>query len=258
MDYTSPADAQRMKGLRLALTAGLPAPWSEGAKAMFRVKGIPFTPVLQQAGEANVELVAWTGHRNAPTAIYDNDSPRVTVMQILALAERLAPEPSLLPADMEERIRMVGLLDELAGENGLAWNGRLIMFAGLVDTYGEAAMAGNPMFAEYCYSPEAAAAATGRVIEVLDALTGQLQGQQAIGSHFFVGDTLTALDLYWAPFSQMLEVLPRERNPMPDAVHQWWSQVPKKISEAGYVVSPLLMAHRNHMFDEYFPNPLDF
>ena len=35
MEYTSPSDAAGMSGLRLALTGGLPAPWSMAARFMF-------------------------------------------------------------------------------------------------------------------------------------------------------------------------------------------------------------------------------
>ncbi len=68
MDYKTPAEARELPGLRIALTAGLPAPWSMAARFMFDVKGLAYTPVEQLAGEANEELVAWTGHRNAPPA----------------------------------------------------------------------------------------------------------------------------------------------------------------------------------------------
>ena len=71
MDYKSPAEASQLGGLRIALTAGVPAPWSMAARYMFDVKGIEYIPVLQVASEANEELVAWTGYRNAPVVVLD-------------------------------------------------------------------------------------------------------------------------------------------------------------------------------------------
>ena len=68
MDYVSVDEAKAAKGLRLTLTGGLPAPWSESAKGLFWVRNVNYIPVLQQGGGPNEEILAWTGHRNAPTA----------------------------------------------------------------------------------------------------------------------------------------------------------------------------------------------
>ena len=48
--------------------------------------------------------------------------PRVRSMEILELAERLGSGQSLIPEDREARIRMVGLINEMAGEQGFAWH----------------------------------------------------------------------------------------------------------------------------------------
>ena len=50
MEYKTPSEARDLPGLRIALTAGLPAPWSMTARFMFDVKGIDYVPVLQVAG----------------------------------------------------------------------------------------------------------------------------------------------------------------------------------------------------------------
>ena len=63
MDYVSIDKAQAASGLRLVLTGGLPAPWSEAAKGVFRARKVSYIPVLQEGGGANEEIVAWTGHR---------------------------------------------------------------------------------------------------------------------------------------------------------------------------------------------------
>ena len=97
MEYKTVAEAKDLPGLRLALTAGGPAPWSQAAKSIFQVKHIPYIPVAQHGGQANEDLVAWTGHRNAPVAMYDKEPARTGWYEILMLAERLAPTPSLLP-----------------------------------------------------------------------------------------------------------------------------------------------------------------
>ena len=89
--------ARDLPGLRLVLTTGLPGPWGEAAKGIFHVKRIPFARVRQDAGGANDALFAWTGHRNAPIAVFADEPARTGWSEILFLAERLAPEPSLIP-----------------------------------------------------------------------------------------------------------------------------------------------------------------
>ncbi|MBM4256712.1 MAG: hypothetical protein FJ147_12545 [Deltaproteobacteria bacterium] len=76
MECKTVAEAKNLSGLRLALTVGGPAPWSMAAKSILHVKKIPYVPVAQHGGEANEELLAWTGHRNAPVAVYNNEPPR--------------------------------------------------------------------------------------------------------------------------------------------------------------------------------------
>ena len=108
MDYVSVAEARTMPGLRLALSAGTCGPWGEAAKAIFKLRNVPFVPVRQHIMQANEELVEWTGFRNAPVAVY-NDEPGVAGwIEILNLAERLGSGPSLLPEDEVERMKALG------------------------------------------------------------------------------------------------------------------------------------------------------
>ena len=62
--------------------------------------------------------------------------------------------------------------------------------------------------AKYGYSPEAGEAAPARVIEILNALSNLLEEQQAQGSQYFYCNALSALDIYWAGFSHLIEPLP--------------------------------------------------
>lgn len=258
MEYKTVEEAKNLNGLRLALTAGVPGPWSEAAKALFRIKGINYIPVFQEGGGANEELLAWTGHRNAPTALYNDEPARVTWLDILNLAERLAPEPALVPADFDERIAMIGLLNELAGENGLAWNGRLIMLDAMIKQYGDSVMVDNPLFSDYGHSPQAAAEAANKVINILGRLTERAERQKAGGSPFLCGDALSALDIYFACFSQMLDTLPHDVNPMPQFLRKVWAQVGAGLKDAGYALPLILVEHRDFIFREYIGLPLEF
>ena len=109
MDYTDPVQARQTPGLRLALTAGVPAPYSMSARAIFEVKKVPFVPVVQVGAGANEDLVAWTGHRNAPVAMFNDEAPRVGWLEILNLAERLGEGPSLIPENRQDRMNMFAL-----------------------------------------------------------------------------------------------------------------------------------------------------
>ena len=258
MDYIAIEQARAADGLRLALTGGVPGPWSEAAKGCFRVRQVSYIPVWQEGGGANEELVAWTGHRNAPTAMYNAEPARVTPLDMINLAQRLGSGPSLVPADIDERIAMFGLLNEVAGENGFAWNARILMFKAMVDNMGEEAMADNPMLRDYHYSVDEAASAPANIIAILQRLSRQLQSQKEAGSRYLVGEQLSALDIYWACFSQMLDPLPPEVNPMPEYLYKVWGLTATAIQAAGYEIDPALLEHRDYVFPNYLQWPLDF
>ncbi len=97
MDYVTASEARELPGLRIALTAGLPAPWSMAARCMFDVKGISYIPVVQHAGQPNEDLVAWTGHRNAPVVMLVDEPARTNWADIIELGVRLNPVPRLVP-----------------------------------------------------------------------------------------------------------------------------------------------------------------
>ena len=103
MEYLPVDEAKRATGLRLVLTAGVPGPWGESAKALFDLKGVSYRPVAQKGGAANEELVAWTGHRYAPIAILDDEPPRASWLEILFLAERLGDHHGRAPEHLGRR-----------------------------------------------------------------------------------------------------------------------------------------------------------
>lgn len=251
MEYKTPAEARDLPGLRIALTAGVPGPWSMAARFFFDVKGIDYVPVLQQAGQDNEDLVAWTGHRNAPVVVLDDEAPRTNWADILELAERLNPTPRLVPADAEQRVRMFGLANEIAGAGGLLWAARHVMLAPMMQMEEPPAMA-TTMAKAYGYSEEALAAAPAQVKAIFDLLAAQLEAQEAAGSRYFIGDSLTALDIIWACFSNPFATLPEEVNPMGPMRRAWagTSQLEP--------VPDILIRHRDYIFETYIGLPLDF
>jgi len=253
MEYVEIEDAMDLPGLRLVLTAGVPGPWGESAKAIFHVKGIAYTPVRQQAGEESEALLRWTGQNGAPAAMYERERPRTGWADILLLAERLAPLPRLVPSDPALRASMFGLSYELCGEEGLGWSRRLMIF--------DAFMRDKPIDPsdrlawKYGYSPAAADVAVERVRAITSLFAEKLREQRSRGSRFLVGAELTAVDLYWAAFATMLVPLPPEQCPIPEFMRPLYelSRHPSGLS-----CDPVLIEHRDFIVETYLPLPMDF
>ena len=92
MQYISVVEARAREGLRLVLTAGVPGPWGEAAKALVNYKEIPWVAVRQGAGGRNADLAEWTGQTSAPVAVYDDLPPvahPLAERQVLAHLEQL-------------------------------------------------------------------------------------------------------------------------------------------------------------------------
>src|SRR5689334_7992556 len=129
-EYVNVDAAIARRGLRMVVVGNVPSPWGEAAKGILHIKGIEWAAVkLVYDSEP---LREWAGQRSGPVAIYDNERPRAGWAEILLLAERLTPSPSLLPTDPAERAIVFGLGHEICGEAGLGWSRRLqLIHAGL-------------------------------------------------------------------------------------------------------------------------------
>lgn len=254
MDYISVEEAITAPGLRLVLTAGVPGPWGEAAKSIFHVKGLPFTAVSQHGGAENTQLQTWTGQNSAPVAVYNDEPARTHSLDILYLAERLNPTPSLIPDDLELRIEMFGLIQLIIGEQGFAWQRRLGMLHPVMGVAGMEEIA-RRMGQKYGYSEQAYEDSPRACAAIVKRLVSQLRSQQHKGSGYFIGEQLTALDLYWASFANMLRPLPADVNPMPEHIRQSYETVPDQVSA---VCDELLFQHRDFIFAEHLALPLDF
>ena len=253
MDYVEPAAARQMDGLRLALTAHAPAPYSLSARAILDHHGVAYVPVLQVGGGGNEDLVAWTGHRNAPVAVYNDEAPRVGWLEILNLAERLGTGPSLIPSAIEDRMLMVGLSNELIGENGFIWNLRLVMLGlGGPERVAKERVR-NPMYDQYGYSEAAAAVAVERAKAVMERLTTQLLAQRKAGSRYIVGEALSAADIYWVYFSQAVGTFPEALCPMPAGMRKAYEISGRMLGD----MNPILVEQRDWVLAEH-GLPLDF
>lgn len=244
--------ARTRGGLRLVLSRGVPGPWGESAKGLFHAKGVPFARVAQQLGGDNAALRAWTGRDDAPIALWNDEPPRDGWAEIAWLAERIAPEPRLIPEDPEQRARVFGLGHELAGENGLGWCRRL-MLIDFLKRHAPQLPVGDYLARRYGYSPEAAAAAPARVAAILRALAAQLAGQRARGGRWLVGEAPSALDVWWAAFAALLDPLPEDLCPMDAGVRATYVVRDPVVREA---LDPALLAHRDLVYRELLELPV--
>ncbi len=85
-------------------------------------------------------------------------------------------------------------------------------------------------------------------------LAKQLKSQYERGVPYFVGDSLSALDIYWTAFANLLDPLPKEHCPMPEALRPAFSVSDPVIKAA---LDPLLLEHRSRIFQSHFRDPME-
>lgn len=241
-----------MPGLRLVTTAHMPGLWSEAVKGLFDAKQIPYLLVEQVVGGANAALQEWTAQTSGPVAVWNDERPRSSWLEQLYLAERLGPEPALIPAALADRVTMFGLCNELCSENGFAWNLRMTVFHRIL-TNPDASEAGlkisRALANKYGYDPNRVAAARAQMIAVLQHLRAQLAGK-----HYLIGDRLSALDIYWAVMAGAIDPLPPELCPnMPEDMRASYTD-----PELQAVAGKDLLAHRDAIYKTHLKLPMDF
>ncbi len=256
-EYISVEQARTMSGLRLVLTPGLPGPWSEAAKGIFDVKKIPYVRVAQEIGGENKALIEWSAQATAPVAVWNDEPPRCTWVELLYLAERLAPEPALIPSSIEDRATMFGYCNELCGETGFGWSKRLMLVHPVLSD--PDASPKDRTFAKYIgdkygYGSTRAEAAPRKTADIIRFLCTQLEQQHAAGSRFYIGEQLSALDIYSAAFTALIKPLPDELCPMPKAFRSMYINTDPVLEAA---VRPILFDHRDFIYHEYLTLPID-
>jgi len=253
MKFVELEEARAARGLRLVVMAGVPSPWSEGAKGCLDMKGIDYLAVRLRPGDEAVR--AWTGHHNAPVALYEDEPPRAGWAEILALAERLAPERTSLPADPRARVEALGLAHEVLGEGGLAWSARLALIHTSFVTEGARGFplrAARYLAPRYgyatAYAIERAAKARARVLSLLAFLAQRLGDRP-----YFHDDRPTAVDVYVAVSMALFHPLPESVCAMLAPMRQAFETTDAEIREA---VSPSLLALRDRMYERHLKLPV--
>jgi len=126
LEYVDVAAARGARGTRLVTSALVPSPWSEAAKGLFELAGLPALVIAR--GRDATEINAWTGVDNVPVLLHDDEPARTCWAAIVGLVARLAPG-LVVPHDPVARADVLGWLDLVAGEGGLGWNARLAITA---------------------------------------------------------------------------------------------------------------------------------
>jgi glutathione S-transferase len=252
--------AKPLPGLRLVVVRRLPSPWSESAKGLFLAKGLDFTPVTFRSGDAEMER--WTGTFNAPVAILDDEIPRSSWADILLLAERLGDraEPrrlALIPKDPEQRAFLFGLGHEILGQDGLAWNGRLLLIeAGLLSdgARGFPLPVARRLAPSYGYAPGCGEHARARIRDVCALLATQLEHGRAAGGPWYFGAEPSAVDVWSAAALHVLAPLPEDVCPMLPVIRAAFTWLAEEMAGA---VPPALIEHRDRVYGTLLRLPME-
>jgi len=253
--YVSVEEAVARDGLRMVVVGGVPSPWGEAAKGILHIKRIEWAAV-RLAYDSDL-LKQWAGERSGPVAVYAQERPRSGWADILELAERLAPVPSLLPAEAGDRALVLDLARQLCSESGLGWSRRLqLVHAGLQqqqDAGGFAPRVAAYLGKKYGYNPEMGAAYGDRVVDMLGAFTARLKAQRAAGSRYLVGSALTAADVYCATCMALFAPLPESQCRMDPVTRAAFETRDARTAAA---LDGVLLAHRDFMYATHLELPL--
>jgi len=239
-------------GLRLVLLSGAPSPWPQAALAIFHYKQLPFVYASTRPNEPAFR--SWNGARNLPAVLLDDAPVRTGWAEILALAERLAPEPRLIPNEAEARLRTLGLCHELMAEGGLLWNVRLLAIDAGLGTEGREGFllrAAQYFAPRYGWYPSCAPLARERALFALDLLDAELTRH---GGPYYAGSDVTALDLYSAAALNAVVPLPDSDCPLSPPVRAAFTWMGQTLGSA---ISPALLAHRQRVVSRFFELPLE-
>ncbi len=252
INYIDFEQAKDQPGLRMVVVPGIPSPWSEAAKGVFHVKNITWSAV--RLDQRNKDMAQWTGTRSGPVVMLDNQAPQSNWQQILLLAETLAPIPELLPKDAAARAKTLQLCEDICGEAGLGWSGRLDgIHSGLTGQGGFPKPIAQYLGAKYGYEADFAQRNSDRLVALLYKMAVCLIDQKKNGSRFYVGDTLSAVDIYSATFMAYFNPLEQSVCPMDSDMRATFESNTAVVTEA---LDPILLAHRDFIYEKFLELPL--
>jgi glutathione S-transferase len=254
LEFVDVATARNAPGVRLVVSGLVPSPWSEAAKGVFAIAGVPVIAVRRMRDGA--DIAAWTGIDNVPVVVYGAEPVRTHWAAITSLAARLGPG-TVLPEDVAGRADMMGVLHEIAGEEGLGWNARLAMIDATLTSRGARGFplpVGERLAARYGYTPEAVRSSRERAKHQLDLLETRLREQRALGHDYLGGSSVSALDVFAATFlTPLSEILPEDCPALAPVLRQAFGCAHEAL---GALVPAALTAHRGMMFQRHLTWPI--
>jgi glutathione S-transferase len=239
-------------GMRLVVVGDVPSPWGEAAKGIFHIKRIPFAAV--RLVYDNPALQRWAGQLSGPVAIFEKEVPRSGWAEILMLAERLAPEPPLLPLEPVARGRALSLAEKLCGQGGLGWNRRLQqVHAALTGQGGFPERIAAYLAGKYGYDAGDGPGYAAKVQQLLGEIGAALREPHSRGQPYYLGDTLSAVDVYSATFMGLFKPLPESECRMHPRVRAAFELLDPETAAA---IDPILIEHRERMYARHLELPL--
>jgi glutathione S-transferase len=252
VEFVSVAEAQQRAGLRVVMVGTVPSPWGEAAKGILHHKKIPY--VAARLGKEGPAVKEWTGHDSAPIVVYEDEAPRTGWAEILLLAERLSPNPRLIPADPGDRALLFGLSHEICGEDGLGWSRRLsAVHSSLTGGAGFSGPVAEYLGAKYGYRRDNGEAAGRRVVELLHMFAGRIETQRQKGSRYLIGGALTAADIHLATFMVLFAPLSNDLCATPEMFRAAFTAMDDATRAA---LDPLLLEHRDEIYEKHLELPL--
>jgi glutathione S-transferase len=255
IEFVDVATARNAPGVRIVVFGHLPSPWSEAAKGLFRVANVPVLAVRRPRDA--VEITAWTGADNAPAVFHDTEPVRTHWAAITTLAARLAGPDMLIPEEVSARVETMGLLHEIAGEDGIGWNARLAMIDATITSEGKRGFrlaVAHYLAKRYGYTPEAAARSRTRTEQQLHLLRDRLRAQRALGHAYLGGARISALDIYCATFLTPLSAISPDDCPeFEPALRRGFTAA---YEELGALVPAELATHRKMILERHLTWPI--
>lgn len=251
-EYISVDEAIGRAGTRMVVLGNVPSAWGEAAKGFWHIKRLPLAAV--RLVYDNPALKQWAGQLSGPVVVHDREVPRSGWAEILMLAERLAPTPAMLPLEPNARARALTLADRFCGPGGLGWTRRLQnVHAGLTRAGGFSERVATYLGKKYGYDPAQAASYGTRVRELLGEFAAALRERRDAGQPYYLGDTLSAADVYSATFMGLFKPLPEAQCRMDPAIRAAFEFLDADTAAA---LDPLLIQHRDMMYAKHLELPL--
>jgi glutathione S-transferase len=250
LTFVDVATARHASGVRIVVSGLVPSPWSEATKGLFRLAGVPVLAVRRLRD--NVELEMWTGVDNVPVVFCDLAPPRTHFAAIAELAARLAGPDVLLPSALAARVENIGLLDLIAGEDGVGWNARLAMIEASFATDGARGFplpVAKYLAARYGYLPAASADLRARVAAQLAFIDDRLDARE-----YLAGARPGAVDVYLATFLTPYTDITEADCPGLEPVLR--KAFAAAHEELGALVPAPLLSHRTRMFERHLAYPI--